>query len=151
MPPWRRCSARQCQRACSSEFLKVLVFHLFNFMANTCQAGDLPQWERWQVLCGRCVHLGRVALPAVYGSRPRDDWKHWGTWKLQDHCPADYNQCFFHRFWTPPPIWRTCSRGSVRFPLLPSGLRRDPRTLSKCTLSYSEVHSSNSCDKHVWR
>merc|ERR1712018_638098 len=41
----------------------------------TAEVGDLPQWERRQVLCGKCIHLGRVALPAVYGSRPRDDWK----------------------------------------------------------------------------
>ena len=42
-------------------------------MANTDQVGDLPQWEQWEVLCGKWFHLGRAPLPAVHRPSHWDD------------------------------------------------------------------------------
>merc|ERR1712018_140206 len=112
--------------ACSSELLTRFGLHLF--MTNTCQVGDLPQRERRQVLCGKCFHLGGIALPAVYGSRSRDDWK-----QPDSGCNSQSEGLVCEDL-------RGSRRGQVD---------RDPAQEPFLKCSYSEVHSSDSCFKHL--
>merc|ERR1712107_834546 len=77
---------------------------------------------------GKCFHLGGLALPAVYGSRSRDDWK-----QPDSGCISQ-------------PEGLVCEdlRGSRC-----GQVDRDPAQEPFLKCSYSEVHSSDSCFKHL--